>query len=89
MRKRKFNCNTALPSKMDIVVPRPFYVAVTYCYYLIIFFASVEDGSDITVQNAIVGSGSTTGPLGPRITISRIAVRWVSIGSKFPLMSFQ
>lgn len=29
---------------MDIVVPRPFYVAVTYCYYLIIFLQVLKMG---------------------------------------------
>ncbi len=48
MRKRKFNCNTALPGKMDIVVPRPFYVAATYCYYLIIFLQVLKMGKGYT-----------------------------------------
>ncbi len=44
MRKRKFNCKTVLSDKMDIVVPRPFYVAVTHCYYLIIFLKVLKMG---------------------------------------------
>ncbi len=44
MRKRRFNCKAALPDRMDIVVPRPFYVAITYCYCFIIFLQVLKMG---------------------------------------------
>jgi len=39
---------------MDIVVPRPFYVAVTHCYYLIIFLQVLKMGKGILFHKPLV-----------------------------------